>query len=75
MMGRGEGTENSDWQNISTSGGLEKWGGGSLHFPEGVDDIICKVKDSPPLWADEVSLEETMGQPGLGMHTHAEAVR
>lgn len=38
----------SDWQNTSTSGGLEKWGGRRLHFPECADDIICKIKDGDP---------------------------
>lgn len=45
---------NSDWQNTSTSGGLEKWGGRRLHFPKCADDIICKIKDGDPrpLWAE-----------------------
>lgn len=53
--------------------GLEKWAGGRLHFPEDADDIICKVKDDP-MMSRGISLEGTIGQPGLGMHTHAEAV-
>lgn len=53
---------NSDWQTTSTSGGLEEWGGGRLHFPECGDEIICKVKEGDPHCEQSgVSLEGSKG--------------